>query len=234
MHADITAVQNQSPRNATPDRLQAACEELLQAAEHPDLVTVRSIAQRAGTNVGAISYHFGSLEQLIFSVAERVYLRLNAERLALLQAAVQRAHPAPASVEDLVTALIGPSIRWSLDPQSSYRVLRHMTTLAQVSDNPEIFKPMVEDVQHHLVFVPHFRRIAPWLSEVDIGFRISCLLGVRSQMTRSRQRTEELTGHRLALGDPDVVIAEVIAATASMFTAPRATYSNAVPNLSRD
>jgi len=69
---------------------------------------------------------------------------------------------------------------------------------------------------------------------VDIGFRISCLLGVRSQMTRSRQRTEELTGHRLALGDPDVVIAEVIAATASMFTAPRATYSNAVPNLSRD
>lgn len=228
------AVQNQSPRNATPERLQAACEELLQAAEHPDLVTVRSIAQRAGTNVSAISYHFGSLEQLIFSVAERVYLRLNAERLALLQAAVQRAHPAPASVEDLVTALVGPSIRWSLDPQSSYRVLRHMTTLAQVSDNPEIFKPMVEDVKHHLVFVPHFRRIAPWLDEVDIGFRISCLLGVRSQMTRSRNRTEELTGHKLSLGDPEVVIAEVVAATASMFSAPKADYSNAVPKLSRN
>lgn len=227
-------MQNHGSRNSTPERLQAACEELLKAAEHPDLVTVRSIAQRAGANVGAISYHFGSVEQLIFSVAERVYLRLNAERLALLHAAVQRAHPEPVAVEDLVTALVGPSIRWSLDPQSSYRVLRHMTTLAQVSEHPEIFKPMVEDVQHHLVFVPHFRKIAPWLSEVDIGFRISCLLGVRSQMTRSRQRTEELTGHQLALGDPEVVIAEVIAATASMFTAAKASYSNTVPNLSRD
>lgn len=192
-------------------------------------MTVRGIAERAGTNVAAISYHFGSVEQLIFNVGERVYLQLNAERLALLQAAVQRAFPAPAAVEDLIVALVGPSIRWSLDPRSNYSVLRHMTTIAQSTSHPEIFRPMVEDVEHHLLFIPHFRRIAPWLSEVDIGFRISCLLGVRSQMTRSRDRTGELTGHRLDLDDPEVVIAQVVAATAPMFTAQ----SNAVPNSSR-
>lgn len=218
--------------STTPDRLRTACEDLLRAAKRPEEVTVRSIAERAGTNIGAISYHFGSMDRLIFTVAERVYLRLNAERLALLHAAVQRAHPAPAPVEDLIVALVGPSIRWSLDPRSDYGVLRHFTTLAQASDQPEIFRPMIEDIEHHLLFVSHFRKVAPWLSEVEIGFRVSCLLGVRSQMTRNRARTDELTRHALDLEDPNLVIAEVVAATAPMFTTPHR-HSNTVPNSSR-
>ncbi|AKR55825.1 TetR family transcriptional regulator [Devosia sp. H5989] len=217
----------------TQERLRTACEDLLRDARHPEEVTVRSITQRAGTNVGAVNYHFGSLEQLILSVGERVYLRLNAERLALLQEAIRRAHPEPASVDDLIVALVGPSIRWSLDPRSAYSVLRHMTAIAQSSGHPEVFRPMVEDIDHHLQFIPHFRRIAPWLSEIDVGFRISCLLGVRSQMTRNRQRTAELTGHELDLGDPNVVIAQVVAATAPMFTTPPFPHSNTVPNSSR-
>ncbi|WP_240229363.1 TetR/AcrR family transcriptional regulator [Devosia lacusdianchii] len=226
-------MQRATAKNSTAENLQAACEELLRIAAHPDEVTVRSIARRAGASVGAISYHFGSVEQLIFSVAQRVYLRLNAERLTLLHAAVQRAHPAPVPLEDLIVALVGPSIRWSLDSTSRYSVMRHMTTLAQASDHPEIFRSMIEDVEHHLLFIPHFRKIAPWLDEVDIGFRISCLLGVRSQMTRSRDRTDELTGHRLDLDDPELVLAQVVAATAPMFTAPAAPKSNTVPNSSR-
>ncbi|WMT88616.1 TetR/AcrR family transcriptional regulator [Pelagibacterium sp. 26DY04] len=220
-------------KSTTPERLRTACEELLRAASRPEEVTVRGIAERAGTNIGAINYHFGNVDHLIVTVAERVYRRLNAERLTLLHAAQQRAHPGPAAVEDLIEALIGPSIRWSLDRDSSYGVLRHMTTLAQSSGHPEVFKPMIEDIDHHRLFIPHFRKIAPWLSDVEIGFRISCLLGVRSQMTRSRERTDELTGHALDLADPEIVIAQVIAATAPMFTARPGKHSNAVPNSSR-
>jgi AcrR family transcriptional regulator len=216
----------------TAEKLKIACEALLRASPRPEAVTVRSIAQLAGTNVGAISYHFGSVEQLIFSVAERVYLRLNAERLSLLHTAVHKSQPGPARVEDLITALVGPSIRWSLDPQSDYAVLRHITTIAQASDNPEIFRSMIEDIDHHRVFVPHFARIAPWLSDVEIGFRMSCLLGIRSQMTRNRSRTEQLTNHQLDLGNADVVLAQVIAAAAPMFTTPPGN-SNAVSNSSR-
>lgn len=225
---------NNATKTSTAQRLLSACEELLRAAARAEMVTVRSIAQRAGTNVGAISYHFGSVEQLIFSVAERVYLRLNAERLALLHTAVQRAHPDPATAEDLIIALVGPSIRWSLDPQSDYSVLRHITTIGQARDHPEIFRPMIEDIDHHRVFIPHFSRIAPWLSDVEIGFRMSCLLGIRSQMTRNRGRTEQLTDHRLDLGDPEVVLAHVVAAAAPMFTTPPPPNSNTVPNSSSD
>lgn len=219
--------------NATAQSLQIACEELLLGASHPDEVTVRGIASRAGTGVAAINYHFGGLERLIFLVGERVYLRLNAERLALLHKAIERAAPEPAPAGDLIAALIGPSIRWSLDPKSGYRVLRHMTTIAQASQHPEIFQPIVEDIEHHRMFIPHFRKIAPWLSDTQIGFRISCLLGVRSQMTRSRDRTDVLTGHALDLSDPEVVIAHVVAATEPMFTTLPRQGSNSVPNPSR-
>jgi AcrR family transcriptional regulator len=219
--------------SATAQALQAACEELLLGASHPDDVTVRAIASRAGAGVGAINYHFGSLEQLIFLVGERTYLRLNAERLSLLHKAVERAAPEPAPAGDLIIALIGPSIRWSLDPRSGYQVLRHMTTIAQASQHPEIFQPIVEDIEHHRVFIAHFRKVAPWLSDVEIGFRISCLLGVRSQMTRSRDRTDVLTDHALDLNDPEVIIAQVVAATEPMFTTAPRQGSNSVPNPSR-
>lgn len=218
---------------STSENLAAACEQLLRHARHPEDVTVRGIVALAGANIGAVNYHFGSLERLIFTVAQRAYLQLNAERLALLQAAVQRASPAPAPAGELIAALIGPSIRWSLDPRSNYAILRHMTSIAQASHHPEIFRPMIEDIEHHRVFIPHFRKIAPWLTDVEIGFRISCLLGVRSQLTRSRARTEELTDHAMDLGDPEAVIGHAVAATEAMFTVPPSAVSNSVRNRSR-
>ena len=218
----------------TADKLRAACENLLNSANHPEEVTVRSIVARAGTSLGAVNYHFGSLEKLILQVGERVYLRFNAERLALLQAAVDRARPGPAPAQDLIAALVGPSIRWSLDPSSSYRVLKHMTSIAQRTHHPEIFQPMQADVEHHRMFIPHFRKLAPWLSDVEIGFRISCLLGVRSQVTRNRSRTAELTEHAIDLTDADTLIGHVVAAMTPMFLAPAYSGSNSVPNQSRD
>lgn len=202
----------------TAQQLRDACEQLLCEAQTPDGVTVRRIAMRAGANVAAVNYHFGSLEKLVFEVGERVYLRLNAERLSLLAQAVATKNLPDAG--SLIAALVGPSIRWSLDPKSSYRVLRHMTTIAQASHHPEIFQPMVEDVEHHRVFIPHFRALAPWLSDAEIGFRISCVLGVRSQVIRSRHRTEMLTDHAIDLGNAEVVLDQVVAATAPMFTSP--------------
>jgi AcrR family transcriptional regulator len=216
--------------SATVMQLKEACEQLLCDAQNPDDVTVRRITLLAGTNIGAVNYHFGSLERLIFSVGERVYLRLNAERLALLAQAVGRDPKHPADAGALIAALVGPSIRWSLDPKSSYRVLKHMTTIAQASQHPEIFNPIIEDIEHHRMFIPHFRRVAPWLSDIEIGFRISCVLGVRSQLIRNRHRTEILTDNAIDLGNAEIVLEQVVAATAPMFTTPPTPAASAHPN----
>lgn len=203
--------------NPTAARLMDACEELLCGVERLEELTARRIAVRANATPSAISYHFGCQEELITAVTERVYRRLNAERLSMLRRAVDRRSPEPPDLEEVIAALIGPSIRWSLDPQSSYRVLSHFTTMAKTHRDGERYRRIVDNVAHHMAFVPYLKRIAPWLDEVDIGWRLNCALGIRSQVTRSRERTEIMTGHQIDLNDPEEVIARMIEVIAPMF-----------------
>lgn len=201
----------------TPGRLLDACEQILRESTNLEDVTVRKVVALADTNASAITYHFGSQEKLIFCVAERVYRRLNAERLSLLQAAIDRGLPGPPKLDALVAALIGPSIRWSLDPSSSYPVLAHATTMMNRGKDPDLYRTMIEGVEHHRAFVPHFRKVAPWLSESEIGWRIVCALGIRSQVQRHRSRTEVLTNHQIDLGNAEEVIGNMIAVIVPMF-----------------
>ncbi|MEZ2126549.1 MULTISPECIES: TetR family transcriptional regulator [unclassified Sinorhizobium] len=203
--------------NPTALRLMDACEHLLCDVETIEELTARRIAGVAHATPSAISYHFGSQEALIAAVAERVYLRLNAERLTLLRKAVERNAPHAADLEEVIAALIGPSIRWSLDPSSSYPVLSHFTLLAQRHREVAYYRRIIDNIEHHKAFIPHLRRIAPWLDEVDIGWRLNCALGIRSQVTRSRSRTEVMTDHRIDFDDPDTVIARMVEVIAPMF-----------------
>ena len=203
--------------NATSKKLIDACEQLLCEISYIEELTARRIARLAGTPPSSVAYHFGSQEQLIVTTAERVYKRLNAERLTLLNQAVQKAAPQPPALEGIIEALIGPSVRWSLDPASRYPVLRHFTTLAQRSGHPELYRDMIEDIEHHRMFMPYFQMLAPWLSEAEIGWRMICALGIRSQVTRNRLRNEVLTGHTIDFSDAEEVIAHIVAVVAPMF-----------------
>jgi AcrR family transcriptional regulator len=198
-------------------KLVDACEQLLCEIGSIEELTARRVATLAGTTPSSVSYHFGSQEQLIIAAAERVYKRINAERLSLLNAAVQRAAPRPPVLEDVIAALIGPSVRWSLDPGSKYPVLSHFTSMAQRSRDPELYRSIIEGIEHHRVFIPYFRQLAPWLSDAEIGWRMSCALGIRSQVTRSRLRNEVLTDHTIDFSDAEAVIAQIGAVVAPMF-----------------
>ncbi|MCQ1836347.1 TetR family transcriptional regulator [Neorhizobium galegae] len=204
--------------NLTAMRLMDACEHLLCEAEALEDLTARRIAIEAHATPSAISYHFGSQEELVAAVAERVYRRLNAERLSLLRKAADRRAPDPPDVEEVIAALVGPSIRWSLDPTSSYPVLSHFTSMAKTHrERAPHYRRIIDNVEHHRAFVPHLKRIAPWLDDVDIGWRLNCALGIRSQVTRSRSRTEVLTNYSIDLDDPEIVIARMVEVIAPMF-----------------
>jgi AcrR family transcriptional regulator len=203
--------------NPTATRLIDACEQLLCKIGSIEELTARRVAMVAGTTPSSVSYHFGSQEQLVIAAAERVYKRLNAERLSLLNSAVQRASPNPPALDDIITALIGPSVRWSLEPGSKYPVLSHFSSMAQRSRDPELYRSIIEGIEHHRVFIPYFRLLAPWLSDAEIGWRMSCALGIRSQVTRSRPRNEVLANHAINFSDADEVIAHIVDVVAPMF-----------------
>lgn len=206
--------------NHTSVLLMDACERLLCEVGCVDDLTVRRLATEAGVTPSSISYHFGSQERLIVATAERVYRRLNQERLNLLNEAVRDRHPQPPELEDLIAALVGPSVRWSLEPTSKYRVLAHFNSMSQRSRDPEIYRSIVESVEHHRAFITHFRQLAPWLDDAAIGWRMSCALGIRSQVTRSRIRNEVLTDHAIDFSDPELVIARIVEVVVPMFRRP--------------
>ncbi|MBF9235256.1 TetR/AcrR family transcriptional regulator [Microvirga alba] len=218
--------------NHTSQKLIDACEHVLREVGSLDEVTVRRIAGEADVNVSAISYYFGSQEKLIIAVAQRVYRQLNVERLTLLHNATARRAPDPPDLEEVIAALVGPSVRWSLDPRSRYPVLRHLTDMAKRSRDPDLYRSIVEDVEHHRAFFPYLRRISPWLDDAGIGWRISCALGIRSQVIRHRLRTGILTGNAIDLTDAEIVIAHMVEVITPMFRQglPRTTdaISNAV------
>ena len=166
----------------------------------------------------AIIYYFGSQEELIVAVAERVYRRLNAERLKLLYKATERNAPGPPDLEEVIAALIGAigSLEF-LGPSSSYPVLAHFISLFQQNGHASYYRALVENVEHHKAFIAPLQRIAPWLDELDIGWRLNCALGIRTQVIWSPSRTEVLTGHCINLKDPETVIARIIETIAPMF-----------------
>lgn len=201
-------------------KLIAACQEVICSADDFREVSVRRIVAVAGTNLGAINYHFGSMEGLVAETTKLVYRRINAERLDALQRARDRASPYPPEIDEVLAALVGPSIRWSLDPASAYPVMLFFHRLSVMSHHPDQYRPVIETVEHHRVFIRCLAEIAPWFDEVEIGFRLSCALGVRTQITRQRERTAVLTRNAMDLDDPEALIRETVAAIAPMFAPP--------------
>jgi len=93
-----------------PERLLTAASEIF-AARGYAATTVREVIARAGTNLNAISYHFGGKEQLYAAVMR--YQAELAER-AHPRAPDRYAHPDPAVVlgrvvEDFITRLLDPA-----------------------------------------------------------------------------------------------------------------------------
>lgn len=212
----------------TAESLLAAAETVICRARDATDVTSRSIAGEAGATLSAIAYHFGSLDGLVAQVGRRVYQRLNRERLALLQTAIDRHRPDPPPVACVVEALIGPSIRWSLDPTSPYKTFAFMRHRSVLSPTPELFRQMVDEVDHHRAFISVLRRCAPWLTDAEVGWRVNAALGIRSQLTQQPRRAEVLTDFSLDLSDPATVIAAIVEIVTPMFERP---VSTSLPSL---
>lgn len=90
--------------SSTAARLRAATEDLL-LEQGQAATTLRGITDRAGANVAAVGYHFGSkdaLVSLVFGDALREVSEIQRARLAEL--------PPGAPLEDLVRVWLGPAL----------------------------------------------------------------------------------------------------------------------------
>jgi len=97
----------QSDTSTTTERLLNTAERLF--AEYGyDGVGMRALADVAGVNLGAATYHYGSKEKLYIETFMRRFRPVEAERLELLRQAQATAKGKPISVEKIVDCMIRP------------------------------------------------------------------------------------------------------------------------------
>lgn len=97
------------PAAETRGRVLDAAERLF-AERGIEAVSIRDITRAAKANLAAINYHFGTKQDLVAEIFSRRLTPLNHKRLALLDAAEQKAGGKPARLEVILEALIRPAV----------------------------------------------------------------------------------------------------------------------------
>ncbi|MFI6468292.1 TetR/AcrR family transcriptional regulator [Streptomyces sp. NPDC050528] len=155
----------------TRDGLQAAALELL-AQRGPDGLTLREITDRAGANVAAVSYHYGSLKALCDSAIEHALERY----LDAQMEAIDSLSPT-ATLQEVAAAFAGPMMRALA---AGGQDLAMMRTVARVGIEPpqgwerltDKFVQSRRDVLR--VLTPH----VPGVDEQELNFRTRCAAGM--------------------------------------------------------
>ena len=112
------ALRPVKPQHETRTRILDAAEELFM--QHGfEGTSMRQLTARAGVNLAAVNYHFGSKDSLIEAVFKRRLDPMNAERVAALDA-LEKDGPALTSV-DIIRAFVVPSLRLIEDAKGGGR-----------------------------------------------------------------------------------------------------------------
>ena len=150
--------------------------EVLFARKGYAATSVREITEAAGVNIAAVNYHFGSKENLLIEILDRVVSPVNAERLKLLDELEAQDTP---SVEDVLSAFLFPDLRIldelrRRDPELPRFVSR------MYSEGSE-FMSRVKGHQFGEIqdrFLAAFGNVLPHLNREEIEWRLHCVVGI--------------------------------------------------------
>ncbi|MFC0430986.1 TetR family transcriptional regulator [Kutzneria buriramensis] len=155
----------------TRDGLLAAALELI-AERGQDGVTLREITERAGANVAAVSYHFGSLKALCDTAIEHALERYLDAQIHELEAL----DPA-STIEELAAAFARPMVRALA---AGGRDLDVMRTVARVGiDPPEGWDRLTPKFdESRTVALRVLTAQVPGVGEEHLVFRTRCAAGL--------------------------------------------------------
>jgi AcrR family transcriptional regulator len=207
-----------SPAN-TQRRILDAAEALFAAAGFA--ASLRAITTRAGVNLAAINYHFGSKEALIREVFARRLGPLNRERLALLDRCEAAERAGAPDLEAVLTAFIAPSLRVSRDPARGGAVFMHLLGRIHAETDARLrlaFGQPFRDLGHR--FIAALNRALPHLTPPELFWRFHFTIGAMSHtMAASYRLTEQSCGHHRH-ADIEEAIRHLVAFVAAGLRAP--------------
>lgn len=182
--------------------------------------SLREITNDAEANLAAVSYHFGSKEELFVAVIERVMAPINRERLELLDAAEERAAGRPLELEELIAILVGPVLRSHAAEGGAGCSLRlfargqfeDASMWKRIAEGPlKVIKPRLEAA---------LARSLPHLSAQEIAYRMHFMMGAVKSAAGDQHALRAMSR---GLCDPDDIegtLAQLVAFLAAGMRAP--------------
>jgi AcrR family transcriptional regulator len=189
--------------------------EVLFAVNGYEGTSLRDITEKARVNVAAVNYHFGSKEGLLTEILDLVITPINAERLRLLEEASVEGPP---DLEQILVAFLLPDLQSMEELRARNPDLPRFVSRMYSEDSPlmrEVIGGQFAEMRGE--FGKAFAMALPELTEEEIAFRVSCIVGIVVYMCAG---VEAPGVAPLATGDVATDLPRLLAVTESILTAP--------------
>ncbi|TAE77672.1 MAG: TetR family transcriptional regulator [Verrucomicrobia bacterium] len=189
----MSAVAGNS-KAGTKQKLVEAAEALF-ADEGFDRVSVRDITTRAGANVAAVNYHFGSREGLLALVMARQINPVNEERLARLDALERKIGGKALPVEEVLDAFVRPFAtqvrRSELSEKLFFKLMGRMFG-QQGGELPPVVEALFVTVMGR--FQRAFAKSLPGLAVEEIWWRMHLMAGAMIHTMAQADTLQRVSG----------------------------------------
>ena len=211
----MTVNTEHKTEHATRESLLDAAESLF--AEHGiQAASLRAITQKAGANLAAVHYHFGSKEGLVKAVFSRRIKPLNQERLRLLEACDLDAAD---GVEQVLHAFLAPVLRMSAETPEGAKDFAQLMGRAFTEPGEEVRQVLTEEFREMVDrFLAAYGRLLPHLSETERIWRFHFVAGAMAHIIGCGQLLQKYSG--LDCSNPDEALPILISFLAAGLRAP--------------
>ena len=192
MHPE-TLDTSKSPAD-TRSRILDAAEVLFM--EHGfDGTSMRMITGRAGVNLAAVNYHFGSKELLIQDVFRRRLTALNKARVASLDAMEAEAGGAPLKPSRIVDAFFGTALRMAADVEGGGHTFMRLLGRTYTEPNDFVRQFLAEEYAECVDrFLAALYRALPEVARTEILWRFHFMMGAMSYAIAGTDALQLLAG----------------------------------------
>ncbi|MFY9315866.1 MAG: TetR/AcrR family transcriptional regulator [Burkholderiales bacterium] len=182
------------PPHETRTRILDAAEELFM--QHGfEATSMRQLTAKAGANLAAVNYHFGSKDALIEAVFRRRLDAMNAARIAELERLEKEAGGRPLSPRQIIGAFVGVSLRMIEDAKSGGR--NFIRLLGRTYSDPQkeiraligqLYAPAMER------FKAAFERALPQMLREELIWRMHFMFGTLAYTLAATDTVQLIAG----------------------------------------
>ena len=182
------------PQTETQTRILDAAEELFM--QHGfEGASMRMLTAKAGVNLAAVNYHFGSKDALIEAVFHRRLDAMNAERIAELDRLETDAGARPLAADSIIRAFTGASLRMIEDARGGGRNFTRLLGRAYTEPAKPIraligqmYAPAMER------FKAAFSRALPELPRDELVWRMHFMFGTLAYTLAATDTVQLIAG----------------------------------------